>query len=262
MSKNLITAVVPVFPGTNCEYDTANALKRAGFAVAEVVVRNTAPNALTESIGALAGAIEHSRVVVIPGGFSGGDEPEGSAKFIAAIFRNTQVSDAVHELLNRRDGLILGICNGFQALIKLGLLPFGEILSAQSGENELHDFDLETAPTLTFNHVGRHISKYVTTKICTVNSPWLSLCKVGEEHVLPISHGEGRFVGKVPENQVATRYADNPNGSADDIEGIISLDGRVFGKMAHTERYNPLIARNIYGNKFQPLFESAAAYFA
>ncbi|MDR3148895.1 MAG: phosphoribosylformylglycinamidine synthase subunit PurQ [Oscillospiraceae bacterium] len=245
-----IKAVIPVFPGTNCEYDTANVLRRAGFEPVTVNIRDLTPSALGESISALAKALGEAKLLFIPGGFSGGDEPEGSAKYIAAIFRNSAVTDAVHELLYQRNGLAIGICNGFQALIKLGLLPYGTI--SEIAEN---------SPTLTFNTVGRHIAKYVTTKVCTVNSPWLSKLTVGEEHALPISHGEGRFTGAIPEVQVAFRYVDNPNGSEGGVEGIISPDGRILGKMAHSERRGKFVGKNISGNKEQLIFESAYSYF-
>ncbi|MDE7280116.1 MAG: phosphoribosylformylglycinamidine synthase subunit PurQ, partial [Ruminiclostridium sp.] len=213
--------------------------------------------------------IEKSQIVAVPGGFSGGDEPEGSGKFINAFFRNPRVKDAVNDMLYHRDGLMLGICNGFQALIKLGLVPFGEIkpLSADS-------------PTLTFNTIGRHQSQMVYTKICTDKSPWLMHCKVGETHTVPISHGEGRFVAKeevirklIENGQVATQYVDlqgnptmelayNPNGSMYAIEGIISPDGRVLGKMGHSERISDeKCAVNVEGNKLQPLFKGGVDYF-
>jgi phosphoribosylformylglycinamidine synthase len=245
-----VKAVIPIFPGTNCEYDSANALRRAGFEAAMVHIRDLTPNALTESISALADEIRGAKLLFIPGGFSGSDEPEGSAKYIAAIFRNAAVTDAVHELLSHRDGLALGICNGFQALIKLGLLPYGGIREIS-----------EDSPTLTFNTVGRHIAKYVTTKVCSDASPWLSKLTVGQEHTLPISHGEGRFIGTVPESQIAFRYVDNPNGSDGDIEGIISPDGRILGKMAHSERRGKFVGKNITGNKEQLIFEGAYSYF-
>jgi phosphoribosylformylglycinamidine synthase len=250
MSSVQVKAVVPVFPGTNSEYDSLHALTRVGFDAKFAIIRNLTSAGLSESISELAKTIRESKLIFIPGGFSGGDEPEGSAKFIAAIFRNSEITDAVHDLLTNRDGLVLGICNGFQALIKLGLVPFGEIRYV--GESD---------PTLTFNTVGRHIAKFVTTKVHAVNSPWLLKCEAGAEYVLPISHGEGRFIGSVPAAQIATTYVDNPNGSDGGIEGIISPDGRVFGKMAHTERVNKYVGKNIYGNKEQPIFESAYFYF-
>ncbi|MDR0818401.1 MAG: phosphoribosylformylglycinamidine synthase subunit PurQ [Oscillospiraceae bacterium] len=245
-----VKAIVPVFPGTNSEYDSCAALDKAGFSSRQVIIRNITPSALSESISELASAIRESKVVFIPGGVSGGDEPEGSAKFISAVFRNPAVTDAVNELLYANDGLMLGICNGFQALVKLGLVPFGEIRDIG-----------EDCPTLTFNNVGRHIAKYVTTTVCNANSPWLLKCELGGEYVLPVSHGEGRFIGSVPPGQIVTRYVDNPNGSENDVEGIISPDGRVFGKMAHTERAGRFVAKNIPGNKGQPIFESAYYYY-
>ncbi len=261
-------AVIPVFPGTNCEYDTAQALRRAGAEPKIVIIRNLTPAMLEESVADLEKAIHDSQMIVLPGGFSGGDEPDGSGKFISAFFRNPKITDAVHTLLKSRDGLMLGICNGFQALIKLGLVPFGEIRPLTAED-----------PTLTFNLIGRHQSRYVTTRIASVHSPWLSQCQVGQLHTVPVSHGEGRFVApeavlqKLAENgQLATQYADeagnpsmdiayNPNGSMLAVEGILSPDGRVFGKMAHTERRGPLVARNIPGDLYQPIFEGGVSYF-
>jgi phosphoribosylformylglycinamidine synthase len=261
-------AVIPVFPGTNCEYDTAAACVKAGIQPEIVVVRNLTGDALAQSAQALEAAIRRSQMVILPGGFSGGDEPEGSAKFICSFFRGVRLTDAVHDLLKNRDGLMLGICNGFQALVKLGLVPYGEIRAADAN-----------APTLTFNRIGRHQSKYVTTRVASVRSPWMLKSSVGDLHAVPISHGEGRFVApdeviqKLIENgQVATQYVDaqgvpsmsidvNPNGSAQAIEGIFSPDGRVFGKMGHSERSGPYLAKNIPGDKHQPLFESGALYY-
>ena len=261
-------AVIPVFPGTNCEYDTARACLRAGIQPEIVVVRNLTGDALAQSAKALEAAIRKAQMVVIPGGFSGGDEPDGSAKFIASFFRNARLTDAVHDLLKNRDGLMLGICNGFQALIKLGLVPYGEI----------RDMD-EHCATLTYNAIGRHQSRYVTTRVASVHSPWMLKSKVGDLHTIPISHGEGRFVAPqdllqdlIDHGQVATQYVDaagkpsmdidvNPNGSLACVEGIFSPDGRVFGKMGHSERRGPWIAQNIPGEKLQPIFESGAAYF-
>jgi phosphoribosylformylglycinamidine synthase len=262
-------AVIPVFPGTNCEYDTAMACLRAGIEPEILVVRNLNTQLLTESADALAEAIGRSQMIVLPGGFSGGDEPEGSGKFIASFFRNPKITDAVHELLKQRDGLMLGICNGFQALVKLGLVPYGEIRPMDN-----------TCPTLTFNLIGRHQSRYVTTRVASVNSPWMLKSEVDDLYTVPVSHGEGRFVAP-PEilasmkeqGQIATQYVDvvtglptmgiagNPNGSMEAIEGIFSPDGRVFGKMGHSERYGDLVAKNIPGNKHMPLFESGALYF-
>ena len=261
-------AVIPVFPGTNCEYDTAAACLRAGIEPEIVVVRNLTGEALEQSAQALEQAIRRSQIIILPGGFSGGDEPEGSAKFICSFLRNSRLRDAVHDLLRSRDGLMLGICNGFQALVKLGLVPYGEIRTAD-----------ERCPTLTFNRIGRHQSKYVTTRVASVRSPWMLKSQVGDLHTIPISHGEGRFVAPAEEverliaaGQVATQYVDaqgvpsmsidvNPNGSVEAIEGIFSPDGRVFGKMGHTERAGEWVAKNIPGNKYQPLFESGAFYY-
>ncbi len=261
-------AVIPVFPGTNCEYDTAKAVENAGGAAEIIVVRNFSADALAQSAAQLEEAIRRAQMVIIPGGFSGGDEPDGSGKFIASFLRNPGIKDAVHELLQKRDGLMLGICNGFQALIKLGLVPYGEI----------RDLD-ETCPTLTFNLIGRHQSSYVTTRVASVKSPWLSSCQIGDLHSIAISHGEGRFVAPQAEierleanGQIAFQYTDlagnpsmdiafNPNGSMCAIEGITSPDGRVLGKMGHTERFSPYVGKNIYGEKYQPIFENGVKYF-
>ncbi len=261
-------AVIPVFPGTNCEYDTAKACIRAGIDPEIVVVRNLTTDFLAQSAQALEAAIRSAQIVVLPGGFSGGDEPEGSGKFIASFLRNPALSDAIMDLLQHRDGLMLGICNGFQALVKLGLVPFGDIRPMD-----------DTCPTLTYNLIGRHQSRYVTTRVASVNSPWMLKCQVGEEYTIPISHGEGRFVAPegviadlIAHGQVGTQYVDlegrptmdvlaNPNGSMEAIEGIFSPDGRVFGKMGHLERRGPFVGVNIPGNKHMPLFESGAEYF-
>ncbi len=261
-------AVIPVFPGTNCEYDTANACIRAGIEPEILVVRNLTTELLQESEEALEKAIQGAQMIILPGGFSGGDEPEGSGKFIASFFRNPRIQDAVHDLLKNRDGLMLGICNGFQALVKLGLVPYGEI----------RDMD-DSCPTLTFNLIGRHQSRYCNTRVASVKSPWMLKCQVGDVYSVPVSHGEGRFVADpaileqmVQNGQIATQYVDekgmpsldisaNPNGSVYAIEGIFSPDGRVFGKMGHTERWNPGVARNIPGEKWMPIFESGAEYF-
>ena len=262
-------AVIPVFPGTNCEYDTAQACIRAGIDPEIVVVRNLSPEVLKESADALAAAIGRSQMMILPGGFSGGDEPDGSAKFIVSFLRNQMLTDAVHDLLKNRDGLMLGICNGFQALVKLGLVPFGEIRPTD-----------EHCPTLTFNLIGRHQSRYVTTRVASLQSPWMLKSNVGDQHSIVISHGEGRFVAPqnvvdqlIANGQVATQYVDaftgkpsmgiacNPNGSVECIEGIFSPDGRVFGKMGHTERRGDFVAKNIPGDKHQPIFESGALYF-
>ena len=259
---------VPVFPGTNCEYDTTKAFELAGADVETVVFKNMTESQIVESVNAFEKAIRDSQILMFSGGFSAGDEPDGSAKFIASIFRNPKIMDAVHELLQKRDGLALGICNGFQALIKLGLVPFGEI-KPQTAD----------APTLTTNSIGRHISKSVYTKVVTNKSPWLMKAELGGVYAIPASHGEGRFVA--PKNviddlfangQVATRYVDlngvptmdedyNPNGSYAAIEGITSPDGRVLGKMAHSERIGDSVAINIVGNQNQHIFESGVSYF-
>ncbi len=262
-------AVIPVFPGSNCEYDTARAVQNAGGAAEIIVVRNHSADSLAQSAEQLERAIRRAQMVILPGGFSGGDEPDGSGKFIASFLRGPAIKDAIHALLGQRDGLMLGICNGFQALIKLGLVPYGEIRDQMTADD----------PTLTFNCIGRHQSMYVTTRVASVKSPWLSSCQTGDLHSIAISHGEGRFVAPQPvidqliENgQVAFQYTDlsgqpsmdiawNPNGSMCAIEGITSPDGRVLGKMGHTERYSPYVGRNIYGEKYQPLFENGVKYF-
>ena len=260
--------VIPVFPGTNCEYDTARAFRRAGAEPSVLVINNLTPEAVAESTHELARRIRESQIVMIPGGFSGGDEPDGSAKFITAFFRAPEVTEAVRELLQSRDGLMLGICNGFQALIKLGLVPYGDIRPMD-----------ETCPTLTFNTIGRHQSRLVRTRVASDLSPWLSKCEVGDMHEIAISHGEGRFVASpelvaelAAKGQIATQYVgedgepamsldENPNGSVLAIEGITSPDGRVLGKMGHTERSGEGLYKNVPGNKFQPLIEGGVSYF-
>ena len=260
--------VIPVFPGTNCEYDTAKAFARAGADPEILVVRNLTPADVAESCKALVKAIDASQIVMLPGGFSGGDEPDGSAKFIASFFRNPAVTEAVRRLLQQRDGLMLGICNGFQALIKLGLVPYGDIRPITACD-----------PTLTFNTIGRHQSMLVHTRVASTGSPWLSKCEVGEMHTIAISHGEGRFVAPqevldtmLRNGQVATQYVDltgvptmdqsfNPNGSVLAIEGITSPDGRVFGKMGHSERSGEYLYKNVTGDKYQPIFEGGVDYF-
>ena len=260
--------IIPVFPGTNCEYDTARAFARAGAYPKVLVINNLSASAVAESCAALTQAIRESQIVMLPGGFSGGDEPDGSAKFITAFLRAPSVTEAVHELLQKRDGLMLGICNGFQALIKLGLVPYGEIRPITAD-----------CPTLTFNTINRHQSMLVNTRIASNKSPWLSRCSVDEVHTIAISHGEGRFVASdevvkslIENGQVATQYVDaagqptmdlryNPNGSVLAIEGITSPDGRVLGKMGHTERSGDELYRNVPGNKYQPLFEGGVDYF-
>ena len=260
--------IIPVFPGTNCEYDTAKAFARAGADPEILVIRNLTPADVTASCEALVKAIGESQIVMLPGGFSGGDEPDGSAKFIASFFRNPEVTEAVRRLLQQRDGLMLGICNGFQALIKLGLVPYGDI-------RPITAYD----PTLTFNTIGRHQSMLVRTRVASTGSPWLSHCDAGSEYEIAISHGEGRFVAPqnvldqlVANGQVATQYVDlegeptmdqryNPNGSLLAIEGITSPDGRVFGKMGHSERSGEYLYKNVTGDKYQPIFEGGVDYF-
>ena len=270
-SKNKVAkpkVFIPVFPGTNCEYDSAKAFERAGAEVQTVVFRNMTAQGIRDSVDAFAKAISDSQIIMFPGGFSAGDEPDGSGKFIATAFRNAKISEEVMKLLNERDGLALGICNGFQALIKLGLVPYGEI-RPQS----------ETSPTLTMNSIGRHQSKIAYTKVVTNKSPWLAQAELGGVYSIPISHGEGRFVASkewceklFANGQVATQYVDlngnptmdeyyNVNGSYYAIEGITSPDGRVLGKMGHSERIGEAVAVNIYGNQDQKIFESGVAYF-
>ena len=259
---------IPVFPGTNCEYDSARAFENAGAIANVKVFKNQTAEDIRESVDEFSRAIAQSQIVMFPGGFSAGDEPEGSAKFFATAFRNEKMKEAIHGLLNNRDGLMLGICNGFQALIKLGLVPYGEIHTQK-----------EDAPTLTYNTIGRHISKIAYTKVVSNKSPWLAGAHLGETYCAPASHGEGRFVAseewikKLFENgQVATQYVDengnptmdeewNINGSYCAIEGITSPDGRVFGKMCHAERKGQGVALNIYGEQDMKLFEAGVAYF-
>ncbi|SHN86627.1 phosphoribosylformylglycinamidine synthase subunit PurQ [Desulfitobacterium chlororespirans] len=259
---------IPVFPGTNCEYDSERAFTKAGAVVETLVIRNLTPDQVEESIAGIVKGIERAQMVMLPGGFSAGDEPDGSGKFIATMFRNPRIKEAVMKLLKQRDGLMLGICNGFQALIKLGLVPYGEIV----------DLD-EEAPTLTYNKIGRHVSCMVQTKVVSTLSPWFSGMELGAIHTIPVSHGEGRFVAgpdvvrKLMERgQVATQYVDhqgcpsnevlyNPNGSYEAIEGITSPDGRVLGKMGHSERVGEGVAINISGNKYQPIFAGGVNYF-
>ncbi len=263
--------LIPVFPGTNCEYDTARAFIKAGAEPEVMVIRNLSAQAVAESAEAFADKIAQSQIVFIPGGFSGGDEPDGSGKFIAAFFRNPVIRDRVHELLNQRDGLMGGICNGFQALIKLGLVPYGEIREA----------DQCVEATLTFNDIGRHQSRLVSTRIASNKSPWLMHTNPGEVYMAPISHGEGKFIAsddfiaRLAENgQIATQYCDlngdptmdilfNPNGSCQAIEGITSPDGRVFGKMAHSERvgFNVDLYKNVPGNYDNGMFRGAVDYY-
>ncbi len=260
--------LIPVFPGTNCEYDTAKAFAQAGGKPEIFVVNNLSAQKIDASLSIMVQKIDQSQIVMIPGGFSAGDEPEGSGKFIAAVFRNPTVKEAVSRLLNQRDGLMLGICNGFQALVKLGLLPYGEI----------RDID-ETSPTLTFNTIGRHVSTMVQTRIGSTLSPWLAGHEVGDVHSIAVSHGEGRFVAAdevldslESNGQIVTQYVDqsgipslniphNPNGSMYAIEGICSPDGRILGKMGHTERAGTNVAKNIHGDKHQRLFAAGVVYF-
>ena len=260
--------VIPVFPGTNCEYDCRRAFEKEGAEVSEVIIRNLNKEALIDSINMLKKEIDKSQIIMLPGGFSAGDEPDGSAKFIATIFRNPKIKDSVMKLLNERDGLILGICNGFQALIKLGLLPYGKIIDIE-----------EDMATLTYNNINRHMSSIVRTKITSKKSPWFNEVSLGEIHSIPISHGEGRFVAPeslikelVENDQIATQYVDlegnmamnmpyNPNGSSLAIEGITSRDGRILGKMGHSERIGDNLYKNIPGEFDQKLFKSGVDYF-
>jgi len=260
-------AVICVFPGTNCEYETARRVEEAGGSAEVIVINTLSPALLLQSVQHVAARIQGAQMLLLPGGFSGGDEPEGSAKFIAAFMRNPAIAEQIHGLLARK-GLILGICNGFQALIKLGLVPYGKIVPITAD-----------CPTLTFNEIGRHQSSYVYTRIASGLSPWLAATVPGEIYTVPISHGEGRFVASdavleslIAKGQVATQYCDfagvpsmdigfNPNGSALAIEGITSEDGLVFGKMAHSERVTPFTGKNIYGKKDQQLFISGVNYF-
>ena len=261
-------ALIPVFPGTNCEYDSARALESAGAEADIVVIRNLTADDVAKSVETVSRKLSDSQMVFIPGGFSGGDEPDGSAKFITAFFRNPEIKEQVGKLLDTRDGLMLGICNGFQALIKLGLVPYGKIVDTD-----------ENCPTLTYNIIGRHQSKLVRTRVCTNKSPWLSGTEVGQIYTVPISHGEGRFLAseelikKLAENgQIATQYVDldgvpsmetafNPNGSIFAVEGITSPDGRVLGKMGHSERIGKGLYKNVIGEYDMKLFESAVKYF-
>lgn len=260
---------IPAFPGTNSEVDSARAFERAGAKAQVLVVRNLTPADIEDTIREMERAIRESQIVMIPGGFSGGDEPEGSGKFIATTFRNPRIAEAVMDLLDNRDGLMLGICNGFQALIKLGLLPYGRITEPS-----------ESAPTLTFNSLGRHVSRLVYTRVTSVKSPWLRGAKAGDVHTIAISHGEGRFVANdgalralIEGGQIATQYVDpegavsgdiqwNPNGSVCAVEGITSPDGRILGKMGHNERWTPGLFKNVPGHKDQKLFRSGVEYFA
>ena len=262
------TVFIPVFPGTNCEYDSTKAFERAGANVITKVFKNQTAADIRESVDAFEAAINQAQIIMFPGGFSAGDEPDGSAKFFATAFQNAKMKEAVMKLLNERDGLALGVCNGFQALIKLGLVPYGEIVGQK-----------EDSPTLTFNTINRHISKMVYTKVVSNKSPWLQGAALGATYCNPASHGEGRFVAPkewidrlFANGQVATQYADyngnvsmdeewNVNGSYAAIEGITSPDGRCFGKMAHSERRGDSVAINIYGEQDMKIFESGVKYF-
>lgn len=260
---------IPVFPGTNCEYDSTRAFERAGAEVDVKVFKNLTAEDIRDSVEIFEKAISQAQMIMFPGGFSAGDEPDGSAKFFATAFQNAKIKEAVMKLLNERDGLALGICNGFQALVKLGLVPYGEICGQK-----------EDSPTLTYNTIGRHISKMVYTKVMSTKSPWLALAQPGGVYCNPASHGEGRFVADKEwirklfgNGQVATAYCDpdgnistgdeewNINGSYMSIEGICSPDGRVLGKMAHSERRDNGVAINIYGEQDLKIFESGVAYF-
>ena len=260
--------IIPVFPGTNCEYDCNRAFTKAGAETTELVFKNYSKSALLESIEALEKQIRESQIIMIPGGFSAGDEPDGSGKFIATIFRNERIKDAVNDLLKNRDGLVLGICNGFQALIKLGLVPYGEIVDIE-----------EDMATLTYNNINRHMSSIIRTKITSNKSPWFNEVNVGDIHNVAISHGEGRFIANeellrqlIANDQIATQYVDleghvsldmpfNPNGSVLGVEGITSPDGRVLGKMGHSERIGEDLYVNVPGNFHQKIFESGVKYF-
>ena len=259
---------VPAFPGTNCEYDCANAFEKAGAQANIKVFKNLTYKDIEDSIDSIVKEIQKSQIIMLPGGFSAGDEPDGSAKFIATVFRNPKVAQAVQEFLTKQDGLMLGICNGFQALIKLGLVPYGEIRETD-----------ENAPTLTYNNIGRHQSKIIKTRIASNKSPWLAGTQVGDTHSIAISHGEGKFVANkevmkqlIENGQIATQYVDfdnnptydiefNPNGSHYGVEGITSIDGRIFGKMGHSERVGEHVIKNILGEKDQKIFESGVKYF-
>ncbi|MBR0516597.1 MAG: phosphoribosylformylglycinamidine synthase subunit PurQ, partial [Firmicutes bacterium] len=260
--------LIPAFPGTNSEYDSAKYSEAAGAEAKICVIRNLTPDDIQRSVEEVAEEIRRSQMIFIPGGFSGGDEPDGSGKFITAFFRNAAIKEAVTELLEKRDGLMLGVCNGFQALVKLGLVPYGKIIDTD-----------ENCPTVTFNKIGRLQSKIVRTRVCSVLSPWLAKTQVGDVYNVAISHGEGRFYASdelihqlAANGQIAQQYVGldgepsmsvdvTPNGSAYAIEGITSPDGRVFGKMGHIERYSKGIFRNIPGNYDPKLMEAAVEYF-
>jgi len=260
--------LIPVFPGTNCEYDSAKAFERAGAETEIFVINNLTAQGIEESVNAFAKSVRDAQIIFVPGGFSGGDEPDGSGKFITAFFRNAVIKEQVNELLKNRDGLMAGICNGFQALIKLGLVPYGEIIDTD-----------ENCPTLTFNSIGRHQSRLVRTRVASNKSPWLAATQVGDVYTVPISHGEGRFLASdelilsLAENgQIATQYVDldgkptsnilfNPNNSCFAVEGITSPDGHVIGKMGHSERIGKGLYQNVIGEFDMKMFESAVKYF-
>jgi phosphoribosylformylglycinamidine synthase len=272
IAKNKIAkprVFIPVFPGTNCEYDLAKAFEDAGGITNISIFRNTKETDIQESIEEFAKQIEQAQIIMLPGGFSAGDEPDGSGKFIASVFRNPKLKELIHKHLYEQDGLMLGICNGFQALIKLGLVPYGDII-------EMND----TMPTLTFNKIARHQSKLVNTKVVSKLSPWFNKVNLGEKFIIPISHGEGRFVASdklmkelIKNGQIATQYVDekgnatydityNPNGSVYAVEGITDKTGRILGKMGHSERcYKKDTLQNVPGNKDQKIFESGIEYF-
>jgi len=260
--------LIPAFPGTNCEFDTAKALRDAGAEPRIMVIRNLTAADISRSVDEFAAALKQAQMVVIPGGFSGGDEPDGSAKFITAFFRNAAVKAEVEAMLEQRDGLMAGICNGFQALVKLGLVPYGKIIDTD-----------ENCPTLTFNTINRHQSRIVRVRVASNKSPWLANTKPGEVYSVPISHGEGRFLANddlvaqmAANGQIATQYVDlcgnatadihfNPNNSIAAIEGITSPDGRVFGKMGHAERIGEGLYRNVPGEYDIRMFAAAVKYF-
>jgi phosphoribosylformylglycinamidine synthase len=260
--------LIPVFPGTNCEFDTAKVMRDAGAEAKIFVINNMTQDGIQRSVESFAKELSDSQMVFVPGGFSSGDEPDGSGKFIMAFFRNAQIKDGVHDLLNNRDGLMCGVCNGFQALIKIGLVPYGKIIDTD-----------ENCPTLSFNTIGRHQSKLVRTRIASNKSPWLAATNVGDVYTVAISHGEGRFLASdelvkelVANGQIATQYVDldgnatsdiryNPNDSTFAIEGITSPDGRVFGKMGHSERIGNGLYKNVLGEFDMKMFESAVKYF-
>jgi phosphoribosylformylglycinamidine synthase len=261
-------ALIPVFPGTNCEYDTAKAFERAGGIAEIAIIRNLTPEDVTNSIKEIAEKIRNSQIIILPGGFSGGDEPDGSGKFITSFFRNPVIAEEVQRLLEQRDGLILGICNGFQALVKLGLVPFGCIRQTTAD-----------SPTLTFNPLGRHHSGLIRTRIVSNKSPWLMDMEIGEIHTIPVSHGEGRFIANdellkqlAANGQIAAQYVNlsgaptmdtrfNLNSSSLAIEAVTSPDGRILGKMGHSERTGKWLYKNVPGNKEQRLFENAVKYY-